>query len=46
MVQSPDGDIGYVDINSGVLQGDTLAQLLFIVIKICEYTRLCIKNIY
>ena len=31
MVRSPDGDIEYVDINAGVLHGDTLAPLLFII---------------
>ena len=31
MVRSPDGDTKYVDINAGVLQGDTLAPLLFII---------------
>ena len=31
MVWSPDGDIEYFDINAGVLQGDTLAPLLFII---------------
>ena len=31
MVRSPDGDIEYFDINAGVLQGDTLAPLLFII---------------
>ena len=31
MVRSPDGDTEYVDINEGVLQGDTLASLLFII---------------
>ena len=31
MVRSPDGDTEYFDINAGVLQGDTLAPLLFII---------------
>ena len=31
MVWSPDGDIEYFDINAGVLNGDTLAPLLFII---------------
>ena len=31
MVWSPDGDTEYFDINAGVLQGDTLASLLFII---------------
>ena len=31
MVRSPDGDTELFDINSGVLQGDTLAPLLFII---------------
>ena len=30
MVRSPDGDTEYFDINAGVIQGDTLAPLLFI----------------
>ena len=31
MVRSPDGDTELFEINSGVLQGDTLAPLLFII---------------
>ena len=31
MVRSPDGDTEYFDINAGVLQGDTLTSLLFII---------------
>ena len=31
IVRSPDGDTEYVDVNAGVLQGDTLAPLLFII---------------
>ena len=31
MVRSPDGDTEYFDINAGVLQGGTLAPLLFII---------------
>ena len=31
MVRSPDGDIAYVESNAGVIQGDTLAPLLFII---------------
>ena len=31
MVRSPDGDIPYFKITTGVLQGDTLAPLLFII---------------
>ena len=31
MVRSPNGDIEYFDINSGFLQGDTLALVLFII---------------
>ena len=31
MVRLPDGDTEYVDINAGVLQGDTLTPLLFII---------------
>ena len=31
MVRSPDGDTEYVDINTGILQRDTLAPLLFII---------------
>ena len=31
MVRSPDCDTEYFDINAGVLQGDTLAPLLFII---------------
>ena len=31
MVLSPGGDIEYFYINTGVLQGDTLAPLLFII---------------
>ena len=31
MVRSPDDDTEYSDINAGVLQGDTLAPLLFII---------------
>ena len=31
MVRSPDGDAYFVDIRAGVLQGDTLALLLFII---------------
>ena len=30
-VRSPDGDTDYFDIVAGVLQGDTLAQYLFII---------------
>ena len=30
-VQSPDGDTDYIDIVTGVLQGDTLAPYLFII---------------
>ena len=30
-VRSPDGDTGYFDILTGVLQGDTLATYLFII---------------
>ena len=32
MVRSPDGDTEYFVINAGVLKGDTMAQLLFIII--------------
>ena len=35
MVRSPDGVIEYFDINAGVLQGDTLASLLFIITLDC-----------
>ena len=31
MVRSPDGDTELFDINSGVLRGDTIAPLLFII---------------
>ena len=31
MVRSPDGDTEYFDINAGVLQGDTIEPLLFII---------------
>ena len=31
-VRSPDGDTEYFDINAGVLQGDTLAPYLFIIV--------------
>ena len=31
MVRSPDGETELFDINSGVLQGDTFAPLLFII---------------
>ena len=31
MIRSPDGDTELFDINSGVLQGDILASLLFII---------------
>ena len=31
LVRSPDGDTEFFDINAGVLQGDTLAPLLFII---------------
>ena len=31
MVRSPDGDTDLFDINSGVLRGDTIAPLLFII---------------
>ena len=31
MVRSPDGDTEYFDINACVLQGDTLAPLIFII---------------
>ena len=31
MVRSPDGDIECFDINAGVLQGDSLSLLLFII---------------
>ena len=31
MVRSPDGDTEYFDINAGVLQGDTLVPLLYII---------------
>ena len=31
MVRSPDGDTHFFDIRAGVLQGDTLAPLLFII---------------
>ena len=31
MVRSPDGDTPYFEITTGVLQGDTLAQFLFII---------------
>ena len=35
MVRSPDGYTTYFDINAGVLQGATLAPLLFIIILGC-----------
>ena len=31
MVRSPDGDTPFFDITTGVPQGDTLAQFLFII---------------
>ena len=31
MIRSPDGDTEYFDINAGILHGDTLAPLLFII---------------
>ena len=32
MVSSPDGDTSYFSIKAGVLQGDTIAPLVFIII--------------
>ena len=36
MVRSPDGDTEYVDINAGVLQGDTM-EPLFLLLYLITY---------